>query len=137
MFYAVASFFYRLFIATVIITFIAGQFFTIGILLAIWVAFMMLVLPLGKMLRFVFFSPVLRKTRRRSVAITAGVAVTLLALVFVVPMPFLTRAEGVLWLPEQAEVRAGTAGFVAEVVAEPGTAVLPGDVLLRPARTRS
>jgi putative peptide zinc metalloprotease protein len=129
-FYAVASFFYRLFIATVIIVFVAGRFFTIGILLAIWVSFVMLALPLGKVIRFVLFNPVLRKNRNRSIVISGAVATGLLALLFVVPMPFLTRAEGIVWLPEQAHVRAGTAGFVERIEAVVGEWVTAGDVLL-------
>lgn len=129
-FYAIASFFYRLFIATVIIIFVAGRFFTIGILLAIWVSFVMIVLPLGKVTRFVLFNPVLRKNRNRSIMVSGAAAAGLLALLFIVPMPFLTRAEGVIWLPEQAHVRAGTAGFVERIEAPVSGQVKAGDVLL-------
>jgi putative peptide zinc metalloprotease protein len=38
-------------------------------------------------------------------------------------------AEGVVWVPDESVVRAGTDGFVQRLVAEPGAAVQPGDAL--------
>ena len=49
-----------------------------------------------------------------------GVGVALLvlgALLFAVPLPSHTVAEGVVWAPEDSLVRAGTAGFVERLVA--------------------
>jgi putative peptide zinc metalloprotease protein len=57
----------------------------------------------------------------------AAMAVVLLALL---PAPFRTRAEGVVWIPDEAFVRAEVDGFVQNVVAEPGATVKPGDLLL-------
>jgi putative peptide zinc metalloprotease protein len=39
-------------------------------------------------------------------------------------------AEGVVWVPEESEVRTGAAGFIERVVATPGEPVRRGDVLL-------
>jgi putative peptide zinc metalloprotease protein len=47
-----------------------------------------------------------------------------------VPVPLRTRAEGVIWIPERSEVRAGTDGFIDRLVAQPGAWVRQGDVLL-------
>jgi putative peptide zinc metalloprotease protein len=47
-----------------------------------------------------------------------------------VPLPLRTVAEGVIWIPEQAHVRAGTAGFIDRIVAQPGVQVRRGDVLM-------
>ena len=44
-----------------------------------------------------------------------------MALVFIAPAPSWTRAEGVIWVPEEAQVRAGTEGFVERVLV-PSTA---------------
>ena len=57
-------------------------------------------------------------------------AVGLACLVFLVPIPSRTRAEGVVWPPEGAEVRAGADGFVVRLLAEPNAAVEPGDPLI-------
>ncbi len=45
---------------------------------------------------------------------------------FLLPLPYSTIVEGVLWLPEQAIVRAESAGFVSRVVARSGEPVAPG-----------
>jgi putative peptide zinc metalloprotease protein len=48
-----------------------------------------------------------------------------------VPMPSRTQAEGVVWLPEQAIVRAGAPGFFRAFEAAPDTWVEPGTALAR------
>jgi len=57
----------------------------------------------------------------------ASVAVVLLALF---PAPFRTRAEGVVWIPDEAIVRAEVDGFVERVTAKPGATVQAGDLLM-------
>ncbi len=128
--YTLTSFVYRLFIYTAIILFIAGKFFTIGLLLAAWALFSMIAVPLFKGLRFLVASPALREKRPRAIALSAGAAAVLALILFVMPFPSRTRAEGVIWVPEESLVRAGTNGFVRRVVAVPGTRVSRGDMLI-------
>jgi putative peptide zinc metalloprotease protein len=45
-------------------------------------------------------------------------------------MPYHSHAEGVLWLPEEAIVRAGSGGFFRAFLVEAGTKVMPGDALI-------
>jgi putative peptide zinc metalloprotease protein len=130
-FYAVAAFIYRLFVYAVIILFVAGKFFFVGVLLAIWAAVSMIMLPLGKAVRYVLFSPRLRRKRRRALHTTATALALILALVFLVPVPLRTRAEGVVWIPEESLVRTGTEGFVEEVLVDSGSEVTPGTPLIR------
>ena len=63
-FYSIASFCYRIFIMTVIISLVATKFFVIGVVLAMWATVLMVGLPLAKQLRFLFTSPVLHRNRR-------------------------------------------------------------------------
>jgi putative peptide zinc metalloprotease protein len=128
--YSVASFVYRVFVYTAIVLFIAGKFFFIGVLLAVWAAISMLVLPLGKAARFLTASPVLREQRGRAVLSVSGVVALVFLLLVVVPFPCWTRTEGVIWAPEDSLVRAGTDGFVSRIVATPGSRVTPGQVLM-------
>ncbi|HVS23549.1 MAG TPA: biotin/lipoyl-binding protein, partial [Gammaproteobacteria bacterium] len=46
------------------------------------------------------------------------------------PLPLTTSAEGVMWLPENAEVRAGTNGVLGEWLVAPGSLVHAGDPLV-------
>jgi putative peptide zinc metalloprotease protein len=59
-------------------------------------------------------------------AATAVVAVGL----FAIPIPLHTNAEGVIWLPEDAYVRAGTDGFVERLLAVSGQRVDKGAMLI-------
>jgi len=129
--YGIASAIYRIFITFSIILFIAGKFFFIGVIFAIWAASTMLVVPIVKAFRFVSSNPHVQQNRVRTLAVTAATLVLAIVLLGFVPMPLNTYAEGVVWLPEQAMVRARTDGFIREVVAKPNSVVKSGQLLMR------
>ncbi len=129
--YGVASTAYRVLVTVVIALFIAGRFFLIGVLLAIWALIAMAVLPIVRGLRHVLASPRLRKERRRAVTVTFGSIGAALFLALAVPLPYHTDAEGVVWLSEQAMVRAKASGFVEGFLARPGSRVVSGDAVVR------
>ena len=66
---------------------------------------------------------------RRVLLTAAGVTLLLGAFVVAVPMPFATVAQGVVWIPEQAQLRAGTDGFIVSLQARHGERVEAGQVL--------
>lgn len=115
--YGIASFVYRIFISFIIITFIAGKFFFIGVLLAIWAIATQVMMPIGKSLSFLVSNPGLRRQRGRAVSTSIALAALVAVLLFVAPFPHWTRTEGVLWVPEEAQVRAGTEGFIVDLLA--------------------
>jgi putative peptide zinc metalloprotease protein len=131
LFYSIASFCYRLFVMFAIVLFVAGKFFIIGILLASWSVFMMLVLPIFKMIKFVLSGPQIERQRLRAVSITVGGIAAIVVALTLLPAPLWTRAEGVVWLPEQAIIRAGTDCFVNNYVSEPDSEVEVNQVLVR------
>jgi putative peptide zinc metalloprotease protein len=128
--YGIAAFIYRMFIMFVIILYIGGKFFAIGVLLAIWAIITQLAIPLGKNMRFLFTSPKLRRKRKRSVGLAALVLIAFAGLLFVAPAPFWTRAEGIIWPSEQSQVRAGADGFIVEMRVPAGQPVRAGDALI-------
>lgn len=128
--YGIAAFFYRLFIMAVIIAYIAGQFFVIGVVLAIWAFASQVLLPVGKAASFVATSPRLRSNRPRAVATSLALLAALAGLLFVVPVPSATIVEGVVWPGEQAQLRAGTSGFVASIATLDAAPVAAGDVIV-------
>lgn len=128
--YGLLSFVYRIFVTISIALFIAGEFFIVGVLLALWAVATMAVVPLAKSLHHVVWSPRLQAQRQRVLGVTAGSIALLLVLLCGVPAPFRTVVEGVAWLPDAALVRTPQDGFVKRVVATPGTQVGPGAVLL-------
>jgi putative peptide zinc metalloprotease protein len=131
LFYGCASTVYRVLVTVWIALFIAGQFFIIGVVLAIWAVVAMAVLPVVKSLRHVGGSPRLHQHRHRAIAVIAGTILVLALLLFAVPAPHRTSVEGVVWLPEQAMVRSGREGFIDTFLVQPGTLVAKGELLVR------
>ena len=127
--YFVSSFLYRLFVACALFLLLADQFFWLGLLFAIFMTVTGILLPGGQGLSYLFTSPRLRQVRGRALAVSAGCAVLVAVGLCLVPVPFRTRAEGIVWIPDAAIVRAGVDGFVDQVVARPGMPVSRGDVL--------
>jgi putative peptide zinc metalloprotease protein len=130
-FYGVASTLYRLFVTFAIAIFIGSQFFFIGVVLALWAVAMMVVVPLLRAIAQIQRRPGLRERRSRIVAAAGAVFVALVLLAMFVPLPYRTQSEGVIWLPEQATLRAGTPGFVSALLAAPGATVVAGEPLVR------
>ena len=129
--YGITSFFYRIFISFVIITFIAGKFFVIGILLAIWALVTQVLMPMGKSMSFLFKSPNVQRKRGRALATTLVLLLAAGGLLFMVPAPSWTRTEGVIWVPEEAQVRAGADGFLVRLLVPPGSEVRKGQPLIQ------
>jgi putative peptide zinc metalloprotease protein len=129
--YAVVSFMYRMFIAVQIILFVAGQFFFIGLLLAFWVGVTMLVMPVWRVIKYLFKDGHMQRKRLRiTLVVLFPLALLLFGLIFV-PAPFYTICEGVIWAPEESKVYAAVDGFVAEILCSSGTTVTKGTALLR------
>ncbi|MDT3677771.1 MAG: hypothetical protein ROZ64_02910 [Burkholderiaceae bacterium] len=128
--YGLASSAYRLFVTLAIALFIGAQFFFIGVVLALWAAVAMVGVPLVKALRHLRARPSLRERRARALAAGGAAAVLLALLVVLAPAPYRMQAEGVVWLPEQATLRAGVDGFLRRFDAQAGSRVEAGQPLL-------
>ena len=129
--YSLAAFCYRMFISFFIIFFVAGQFFFVGVLLAIWAMFTMLVVPLFKQFKFLFTSPAIQRKRFRAVVSSFIILSVLMSFLLLYPMPLSTYAQGVLWLPEQSRVKAGSEGFIQKIYLDEMSQVKKGDVILK------
>lgn len=129
--YAVASTLYRIGLTLVIAIALSTKYLLAGMLLALWALIMQIALPLWKGVRFLLNDAALDRRRGRALGITAGAGATLAVLLFVLPVPLSTRAHGVIWLAEQAQVRAPGDGFLVEWLAADGAEVRPGDALAR------
>lgn len=128
--YAIASFFYRMVLVFTIVMFVATQFFIIGVVLALWAIYMMLLLPLIKLVKSILSDPLIMERRLRLYSVTTLIVGGLVWCLAVAPVPSATLAEGVVWMPEQSRIRAPQACFVREVLQTQGR-VLEGQPLLR------
>jgi len=129
-FYAVFSFLYRTFVMCAIALFIASEYLVVGVVLALWAVATAVVLPLFKGIGYLLMHPRLRRRRPRALAVTGLVLLILYGGLFHLPLPLWTHAEGVVGLPEESHLRAGTEGFVRKIVAEPGALVAAGTTLV-------
>ncbi|MDO9402764.1 MAG: biotin/lipoyl-binding protein [Polaromonas sp.] len=130
-FYSITSFFYRMFMMITIMLLVASKFFVFGVLMAIWSIWNMLVQPVGKKIGYLLNSPKLRQRRGRAIGVSAGVLLAAALGLFWLPAPSFTRSEGVVWAPDEAQVRANVDGFVTRVLAANGQAVKKGDLLIQ------
>lgn len=121
--FGLASAAYRVFIVFAIALFLAGKYFIVGVVLALFAVVAGVTVPVVKWIAYVAKHPRLRSDRSRAIAGNAAVAIALVLLLFVVQFPQRTRAEGVVAVSEDAQVRAGTEGFIKRVVATSGTPV--------------
>ena len=128
--YAVSSFIYRILVVVAILLYLADQLFLLGVLFAVMTVFTWFVLPLGKGLKYLFTSPRIRRVRGRAVAVSTAMTAVAVVLLALFPAPFRTRAEGVVWLPDEAIVRAEVDCFVERVAATPGGTVQAGELLM-------
>jgi putative peptide zinc metalloprotease protein len=129
--YAVTSFAYRMFVAVLIVLTVAQQFFFVGVLMALWASWTMLLKPLSDQVRFLVSAPVLEGRRRRAITMTVGFTTVVVAMLTLVPVSSWTMTEGVIWMPEQARLRAPLPCFGREVLVKPGAQVKAGTPLLQ------
>ncbi|MDM8557936.1 hypothetical protein [Candidatus Parabeggiatoa sp. HSG14] len=128
--YGVAAFIYRIFISAVIVFFVASQFFFVGVLVALWAIYLFLISPLIRNIRYLFTNPTIKNRKIRLIFVLGTIVTTLIYYLFWLPAPFWSNAEGVIWLPEKAQVRVGTSGFCYELWAKHGQQVAIDDKLI-------
>ncbi|EAQ02910.1 peptidase, M50 family protein [Pseudooceanicola batsensis HTCC2597] len=128
--YAPSAFVYRMSVMIGIAMLVASKYFIIGVAIALWSVFNAIVKPAFKHIRHVLTSPKLRKVRGRAKAWTFGTVAAVVAAIALIPLPLRTDTEGVVWLPDDAHVRAETSGFVRAVTARQGAEVAPAAPLL-------
>lgn len=130
-FYAILAYIYRILLSLGIALFIATQLFFVGILLAILTLTTTFVIPTAKMLGYLFTAPALHHKRQRALMASGATLVACVIAVGLLPLPYATVAQGIVWLPGEDEVRAGTAGIVTELLVGDGADVAAGAPLVQ------
>ena len=118
-------------VVVAILFFLADRFFLLGVIFAVCSGIGWAAVPLGKGVKFLFAHQRLRSVRLRAVLVTGFLLALVVGLIGFVPVPYRTRTEGVVWIPEEAFVRAGSEGFVQRVVKSPGDRVAAGELLVQ------
>jgi putative peptide zinc metalloprotease protein len=129
-FYAPASLACRIVLSVGIAAWIGAQHFWAGVAIAALLAWGLVLQPALRGLRLLGGLQLeperAGRSRRRLLAALAA-----FALLLAVPVPDVSLVRGVVWLPDDAMVRAQAPGFVDEVLARDGQPVRAGDVLAR------
>ena len=130
LFYGIASFFYRVFIYAAIILFVAGKFFKVGVILAVWGGIALIGLPIYKRIHALLSGPNFQASRNRAILVVVSAVTGLLLLIFLLPFPYLSHTEGVVWVPEDSQVRLKTDGIIEKVLVQSNRYVEKNDVLI-------
>jgi len=129
--YALAAFVYRLFILVVIVRIAASYFPTLGLLLAIWLIFIQLLWPALNYCLKLIKGKSAAGPKTRAVKVVSGALGVLLLFLLLVPLPRTTSGEGVVWLPDDANIKARADGEVVQLMVQDGEAVEQGQLLIQ------
>lgn len=130
-FYGAVAPVYRLLITISLIWFVASEYLLVGAIMAIWASWTAFVMPVWKGWKHLRESPGLVRQRDRALRRTVVALLLLAGLIGFVPMPFHSVHQAVVWLPDEAIVRAEASGTVTSSAPEAGSQVQPGQALLR------
>jgi len=127
--YGVSSAIYRVVVLLVIIRFVAGQLFALGLVLALVAAVILFSAPIAQLVKYLANAGEIARTRRRAVLITGSAFAAMALFVLAIPVPDRVRIDGVVDARRAADVFAGADGFVDWIEAD-ATPVEVGQALL-------
>ncbi len=128
--YGLTAIVYRVGVMLAIAVLVAQFYLGLGVVLAAWAIAQMVLLPVLRGLRYLVTAPALRRRRGRAWGVTGAVLGVIGALLFVLPVPHATLAQGVVWVPEETVLRARADGFVDRLLAAPDSEVVAGQPLV-------
>ncbi len=129
--YAPASWLYRAGLAVAIVGWIGSWSMVLGGLAAVVMLGTLLVMPVLGFWRRLLRLSLPDAQRRRALRAAGALGIGVVLLVGVVPLPFSSRVQGVVWVPEQAQLRTGTDGFLVALEAAHGDRVEAGQLIAR------
>src|SRR6185436_18132567 len=127
--YGCGSFVYRQLVLVAVIVFVAAASKLAAAVIAAWYVVAQWLLPARRAVEQLVRDPRVQSARGRALAGGAA-GLLLIAGLAALPLPLTTSAEGVMWLPENGEVRAGTNGVLGTWLTAPGSVVRAGDPLV-------
>jgi len=128
--YSIASFCYRMFILFFIILFITDKYFVLGLALGVWVVYSQLLRPIAKNISFMLTDSRIKNNQVRTWVSTVCFLSLAYHIVFNIPIPYATVAEGVVWLEKNTQIRAGSKGYISEIHVDQDEVVKTGSMII-------
>lgn len=128
--YGFLSFFYRLFIMTVITIMVADIWVGLGVLMIIMMTFIWLLIPGQKLLKYLLTSPRLVRNRSRAIMVSIASTGALLLCFLTVPIPHSVKATGIVESSDTHQLFTQSGGTLVEVAVDNGDRVKKGQLLL-------
>ncbi len=129
--YGISSQAFRWVITLGIAAYLVKHVLIIGVGLGLFALYQLGIKPVIRGFTYVHHAEELTGHRQQAIAKSTGLLAALLVLVFLIPLPASTRAEGVVWVPGQARLLAGEAGEIVDVLVKPGSQVQANELLIR------
>ncbi len=127
--YAPLSIVYGLFIVSYIVIWVGTKSVILGLLVALFALFSMIIKPLFNTIRSIISAVAIGPQQRHAKMVIITVLLLIFVLLCVVPVPFNTTAQGVIWIPEQAQIRPITEGFIKKILVSHGEQVEPNQII--------
>lgn len=103
---------YRIIIMIGLIWFIAQKYFFFGLILAIFATFMTIIMPIYKGIKHIYQGATLSKYREQAIRRFWWILATVLIFLCVIPFPYYSVQQAVVWLPEESIIRAQESGHI-------------------------
>ncbi|HUX24525.1 MAG TPA: hypothetical protein VMV87_07905 [Burkholderiales bacterium] len=127
--YAPLAWCYRTLVTVSVIFLVAGKFFIVGVIMALWSAISLIGMPVRNGWKHLVSGASLQRRRREAMRRTLATLACVAAGALLIPLPLRTQAEGVVWLPDHAMLHAREDGFFVRWLAAPGSVVHRGQPL--------
>jgi putative peptide zinc metalloprotease protein len=128
--YAPLSTLYSLFLVSYIVIWVGSKSAMLGLLIALLALFSMVIKPLFNVSKNIIVASPAGTQKRRSFMFIGAAAISAFILFCLVPVPYSTLAQGVVWLPEEARIRPSTEGFIKTIVANHGDIVKANQLIM-------
>ncbi len=121
---------YRVVVFTTILLFVADRFLLAGIIMMVICIITWVIIPIGKLFKYLASNPRLFRTRPRAITACIIAALILFNFLHLVPFPYNFKAPGVLKAVEYIIASNKTAGKIMNVPVSSGIKVQCGDTLM-------
>ena len=129
--YGIISIGYWIALMVGIVAFIANQYLDLGLLIAIAVVLLTLVLPFGKLIRYLLFDDSLEGERKKVVSISTVVLVISTGLLITIPVDDNIRISGIVKPKSVQKIYSTTSGHVADPLLDNGTQLSANQIILQ------